>query len=479
MAGKRTVVGSMQPRRSSSTISSPSSTSRPPPKNRDSSTPTRSTRSTGKAEHYVELVGSPKMAEMERRKAAAAHRKRQIKQDSDSGDEQEERLVTDSEDEIMLKVETPKKTPIKKQRTTYLPSPARSTASTSSPQALDSDSSSDEDQVEKMLIDTPRRKRAAPAKQLITPESTPLKKRATSSVPKTSSPLKKSTAPSKRRASIVLNESEEDEEKEDEQPRKTPTKAKVTPSKITPSKVTPSAPRLSRSDSTTPSRSSLRNQRLPPDLSQIKNAPAVLRNRLVGFHMEDEGYGVNPETETREDSESEEEEDEEVVNKRRQAKGKGRALEVDESEQNMEGEETDPFVVTGSRPLEADEDYTLPTPPSTYSAAPEVTSQPIHSAYPSSLLYTHLHRQLSILTGSTLPEARLSPDASSPKFDPAKGVMGYPFLEGGYQEWEKPLRGCLDEVVTRGMGNAVVLLGPRGVGKTMVSVQILLTFLPD
>ena len=189
--------------------------------------------------------------------------------------------------------------------------------------------------------------------------------------------------------------------------------------------------------------------------------------------MEDEGYGVNVENKEESESEVEEKEEgeEETIEKRRIAKGKGRAIEVEEPEQAMDEDEEDPFVDSESRPLLPDEDYTLPTPPST-NATPEViaSTQSSDSTYPSSYLYTHLHRQLSILTGAALPETRLSPEATSPKFDKGKGVMGYPFLEGGYSEWEKPLRGCLNEVVTRGMGNAVVLLGPRGVGKTMVSL---------
>jgi len=195
--------------------------------------------------------------------------------------------------------------------------------------------------------------------------------------------------------------------------------------------------------------------------------------------MEDDGYGVNVETKEESESEAEEEQvDEEAIEQRRKAKGKGRAIEVDEEpEQAMEQDEEDPFVFSDSRPLLADEDYTLPTPPST-NATPEVitTSESSNSTYPSSFLYTHLHRQLSILTGAALPESRLQPDTTSPKFDKGKGVMGYPFLEGGYSDWEKPLRGCLNEVVTRGMGNAVVLLGPRGVGKTMVNCLFSIDF---
>ncbi|GAA5975210.1 hypothetical protein JCM5350_000185 [Sporobolomyces pararoseus] len=484
---KQTVVGSLQPRTKSTASPSTSSPStRTPSKKRSlstgssSSSPTRSTRSRGQPTHYQALEGAPEW----RQKAV-------VKREE----------VSESEDELILKpVRTPKKpaaTPkkaVKPIKTpTQLPSPARSTTSTStsSPSRnLESDSSSDDEQVEKMLTDSPKRKRAAAstsaAKQLLTPQTTPSKKRAASSLPKTSSPLKQSTTPSKRRASAVLTDSEEEDELADRQvrrpetPRKTPTKAKTlsSPTKVTPAKVTPTASRIPRSASSTPSRSSLRKQRLPPNLAEIKNAPKELRNRLVGFHMEDEGYGVNAGSGSA--SEEEEEEDAEIGDteereQRRREKGKGRAAEdaqmVDVQDGFMqvdaEVESADPFLDESAQRSPPQADYSLPTPPAIYSSN-ESTSSPLNSQYQSSFLRKHVERQLSVLTGASLPEARLPLDATVPSFDRSKGVLGYPFLEGGYSEWEKPLRGTLNEVVTRGMGNAIVLLGPRGVGKTML-----------
>ncbi|GAA5892507.1 uncharacterized protein JCM6883_007382 [Sporobolomyces salmoneus] len=501
---KRTVVGSLQPRnkptRTSSTTSpatapknsSPSST-RSTRSTSSTSTSTRSTRSSGQATHYQALVGAPSSTTPSKGKKQPTSRKTVIKQE-----EQEEE--EESEDELMLQSVT---TPTKKRKVTskssYLPSPARSRDQFDSDEEDDS-SSGDEAQVEKMLIDSPKRKRAAATAtkpQLLTPESTPSKKRslsssASTSRPINSSPLKQSTTPSKRRASAVLSDSDEQEPEENEEetkkrkpstPRKTPSKPTTQTPKVTPTKVTPTSTRISRSTSSTPSRSSLRKQRLPPNLSEIKNAPAELRNRLVGYHMEDEGYGVAVETQddTQEEEEEQESESEETREKRRKEKGKSRAIEEEEATLGQGGDaamveqeedETDPFLVSSSsnQPSASTEDYSLPIPPSIYTTSVSTTStSTLNPDYPSSFLHKHLSRQLSILTGASLPEARLDPSATVPSFDRSKGgVMGYPFLAAEYEEWEKPMRQTLNEVVTRGMGNAIVLLGPRGVGKTML-----------
>ncbi|GAA5889820.1 hypothetical protein JCM5296_002352 [Sporobolomyces johnsonii] len=310
-----------------------------------------------------------------------------------------------------------------------------------------------------------------PAKQLITPPSTPSKRRSpsvSSSRPKTSSPLKRSST-------TMLSDSDTDSDvPRRPSPRKTPSRIAITPSKVT-----PTAPRLSRSPSSTPSRSSRRNRGLPPNLLEIKNAPADLRNRLVGFHMEDEGYGKNvvQDNDDEDDDKGDEESEQEEENRdaRRKAKGKGRAVDDDEEEQEddlaveMQVDRPtadfgdDPFTASTTSTALSPSSYTLPAPPPVFFARP--SSSP---TYTSSHFHLHLTRQLSILSGASLPESPLAADATSPRFSKDKGVMGYPFLEGGYEEWERPLRGCLNEVVTRGMGNAVVMLGPRGVGKTML-----------
>ncbi|GAA6061173.1 hypothetical protein JCM10212_005759 [Sporobolomyces blumeae] len=424
MPPKRTIATSLQPRSRPSTPTSASTG--------------RSTRSSGKAEFYVELEGSPNS----------------IKRDSTS----------DSES--------------------------------------DSSSESERDEVEKMLIDTPRRRKSSNAakasqtkrsqqqqqQQLATPRSTPTKPKPAApkleplspTKSKVSSPLKQSVTPSrKRRASTVLASDDDDDDARSRQtPRKTPVR-RGPASTTSPTHKAPLTPRTSRSASTTPSRSSSRIQRLPPNLSEIKNAPAALRSRLVGFHMDDEGYGVNPELRA---GESDEEDADEERDRNAQDKGKGKAPKRGDDD----GDDEDVFV--DDRPASSSAGYSLPVPPPvlssgiplpcissspsfpTTSTTPEgVTAlAPVSTEYLSSLTHLHLGRQISVLSGSTLPEARLPPGSSSPKFDLSKGVLGYPYLEGGYEEWERPLRGCLDEVVTRGMGNAVVVLGPRGVGKTML-----------
>ncbi|GAA5883860.1 hypothetical protein JCM16303_007421 [Sporobolomyces ruberrimus] len=471
---KTSIVGSLQPR-SKLTVSHPvpsPSPSTPPSKKRTlengSSSPSspstgRSTRSTGKAPFYQALEGAPTQKKKEEAAAAKKKRQRSVKHED-----------PESEDDLMLKaiVITPRKTPKVAKKASQLPSPAGSTTSALSPQQTPVDS--EDEQVERMLTDSPKRKRAEAAQtQLLTPQATPSKKRAIStSQPKTSSPLKQSTTPSKRRASAVISDSEEERQVETvpkrPTPRQTPTKSKPT----SPSKITPTASRVSRTPSSAPSRSSLRTQRLPPSVTELKNAPAELRNRLVGFHMEDDGYGAA--LEAREDSGSDEAEEEGDFATRREktrAKGKGRATaEEGEHDESMQIEDqvdsADPFLTTIQQAL-SPEDYTLPTPPAIYNAQ-VLTSTSTASRYHESFVRKHLERQLSVLTGESLPETRLPLDATVPSFDKSKGVMGYPFLEGGYSEWEKPLRGCLNEVVTRGMGNAVVLLGPRGVGKTML-----------
>ncbi|GAA5959511.1 hypothetical protein JCM21900_004525 [Sporobolomyces salmonicolor] len=298
---------------------------------------------------------------------------------------------------------------------------------------------------------------------------TPSKRRS----PCVSSPRPKTSSPLKRSSTTMLSDSDaESNVPHLPTPRKTPSRIAITPTKAT-----PTAPRLSRSASSTPTRFSPRNRGLPPNLLEIKNAPASLRNRLVGFHMEDEGYGkslVQEDDEEDEEDDQESEKEEEVREARRKAKGKGRVVNGEEEQEDdlaieMQVDQPssdfgdDPFTSSTTSTALSRGSYTLPAPPPVLFARP--SSSP---TYASSHLHIHLTRQLSILSGANLPESPLAPDATSPRFSKDKGVMGYPFLEGGYEEWERPLRGCLNEVVTRGMGNAVVMLGPRGVGKTML-----------
>ncbi|EGU12890.1 Origin recognition complex subunit 4 [Rhodotorula toruloides ATCC 204091] len=86
-----------------------------------------------------------------------------------------------------------------------------------------------------------------------------------------------------------------------------------------------------------------------------------------------------------------------------------------------------------------------------------------NTSYLSSPLRTQILTLLSTLSGSRLPGPFPSTISSS-----ASSILSLPYLEGGYDEWERPLRASLEECVLKGMGNAVMLLGPRGSGKTML-----------
>ncbi|GAA5970567.1 hypothetical protein JCM11641_007354 [Rhodosporidiobolus odoratus] len=463
----------------------------------------RSTRSSGKAEYFVALEGAPEDQPKKRgqsatkpaapasktKRAAPASRKRFM--DSSSEEEADE-----SEDEVV--VASPSKeraSPAKKAKNaeSHLPSPARSTASssasTSSPSKRAASRSLLDDDDEYDMISSipaatpPARKGATRITNLdLIPDSSPItssstalpspkstpQKRTLAAIspnkPKISSPLKKQA----RRAAV--SDSEEETVEADEQENEPMLQAEVdqaeeaqaaeedelillpTPRKsisTTPTS-TPTRPRLS---SITPTRSSSRIQRLPASVADIANAPASLRNRLVGFHMEDEGYGLNA-GEEEESEEDEDEQDEAELARRRREKGKGKAVEQDEDvEMSLMGGEVEP---------EVEQQLALPALPLS-SVSPSTSS-----AYSSSPLHLHLTTALSVLSGARLPRPTLVKDATSTLPPKEVGVMNFPYLEGGYDEWERPLRGALEEVVRKGMGNAVMLLGPRGVGKTMI-----------
>ncbi|BGP15161.1 hypothetical protein JCM10213_008699 [Rhodosporidiobolus nylandii] len=426
----------------------------------------RATRSSGKAEYFQPLEGAPKTKGGARspKKAAPAPRKRYVESEDDQSEEEEEVVVV-------------AKSPAKKARTSHLPSPARSNASASSPSSSrtstvipDSDASDDDNMARSSSPQPPARKRATRIAKLPlpppSPASTPKKERVAYSYtspnkPKVSSPLKKAA----RRAAVSLSESEAEAEdapaaEEEAMDVEEDEFALPTPSSSTPRKAsaTPSTtPTRKRPASVTPSRSSSRIQRLPASVADIENAPASLRSRLVGFHMEDEGYGVSPTT--ADDSEEDEEsEDEEVVRRRREKKGKAKAVDQDAL---FDEEQEDEEMRAVS---DAEEEEPLPL----FSAALPLTPSSLPSSYASFPLHLHLTSALSVLTGARLPTPFLAADATSTLPPKSVGTMGFPFLEGGYDEWERPLRGALEEVITNGMGNAVMLLGPRGAGKTMI-----------
>ncbi|GAA5870074.1 hypothetical protein JCM8547_001454 [Rhodosporidiobolus lusitaniae] len=437
----------------------------------------RSTRSSGKADHYQPLDGAPMPSTIKAKKStpksAPRPEKRYVESSSEdeganSGDDYKSTIKNGKEAAPKTREAAPPAKKAKKTVSSQLPSPARSTASTSAPSPSPSSSrqhhtAGDSDDVEDTVVAAPA-KLASPPKRTSATRITmlPLSPIKTPTKPKNSSPLKKVV---RRGAAASESEQEDEEEEQNEDadmpdeaaaaeeqqdnlplgrsttPRKTPVKASRTPT---------STPKRPRTTSVTPSRSSLRSQRLPPSQADVANAPPSLRNRLVGFHMEDEGYGAGN---IAGESESEEEEEEDEVRRKRAAKGKSRAVDQDADEDEVMAEAEEPSFLDSSLPV-------LPTPP----------SSPSSSSYLTSPLHLHLSSTLSLLSGQRFPCPFLAPEATStlPPRDDPNGVMGFPCLEGGFDEWERPLRSALEEVVCKGMGNAVMLLGPRGVGKTMI-----------
>lgn len=69
----------------------------------------------------------------------------------------------------------------------------------------------------------------------------------------------------------------------------------------------------------------------------------------------------------------------------------------------------------------------------------------------------------SVLTGHSYPQ----PEQPEDGFDELD-VSAWPCVPG-YEEWERPIRYAMESVVKDGVGNCLIALGPRGVGKTMVS----------
>ncbi|GAA5894431.1 hypothetical protein JCM8208_006236 [Rhodotorula glutinis] len=449
----------------------------PTRKAKPTTTPVRSTRSSGKPDHYKPLEGAPTETPS-RRKPAPSPSKRQRVVETDS----------DSDAESVVVRRTPvKRTPTKRSASSskasatkatkvQLPSPAPE------PEQVVADSEDDEVAQAPVDRDAPSESEAERAPTILSPPpreraqriavlplpststsvtNTPSKARSTPA-PRTVTPLKKRT----RREAVESDADEAVFGPVASTSTSTPTKgAASTPA---------TTPRRSPSKTVTPSRSSSRIQRLPASVAEIANAPANLRSRLVGFHMEDDGYGAEVLRAQAEEGDSDEgeqveqeeavEEDEVEAARRRAEKGKGRALMMEEDEQVDDNE----MLTVGEQD---DDDLTLPEPPSHFHQGAQAMPSFLlatDSSYPSSPLGTHLASTLALLTGARLPRTFLALDAESTLPPRDVGLLGLPYLEGGFDEWERPLRSALDECVTKGMGNAVMLLGARGVGKTML-----------
>ncbi|GAA6051251.1 hypothetical protein JCM3770_005896 [Rhodotorula araucariae] len=449
----------------------PTPTKRQPVSSAKKQLPVRSTRSSGKADHFQPLEGAPETKKPVSHAKAPPRRQKAIIHKHGDDDSEEEIVMTRGRaaaNRTPTKAPPVRRTSVKKGSASRLPSP-----SPEAEEAIAESTAEDADGQETAAIEVderaapspPSRKRAQRVAQLPLPPSpalsTPSKKRAASVVSstiKTVTPIKK-----RARREAIATDIEEDvfgpvpSTSSSSTPRKD---ASTTPA------TTPSRP---SSKTVTPSRSSSRIQRLPPSALEIANAPASLRSRLVGFHMEDEGYGVEPmqekaQSEERESEDDEVEEDEEEGARRRAAKGKGKARMMDEDEQAEDVE----MATVGQ---EAVDDFAFSLDPPRAHRASTPATQLLPAANPSYLsspLGTHLASTLALLSGARLPRPFLASNAKSTLPPRSARMLDLPYLEGGYDEWERPLRSALDECVTKGMGNAVMLLGPRGVGKTII-----------
>lgn len=470
-------------------------TKRQPTQANKTQSPVRSTRSSGKAEYFQPLEGAPTATTTRRPEAQSRAKRASLPLSDDDKDTDGEVVAARSS---AVKRTPSKAAPAKKASVTVtppkvrLPSPSSSEADEAVPDSDpgvqsehegDEEASDLEEEEPTPVASPPSRKRAQRIAVLPLPPTaalnTPSKRRVTSvasAAPAVMTPLKK-----RARREAVSHEAADAEADEDvfgpvastSSSSSTPHKSDASTAATTPSR--------SASKTVTPSRSSSRIQRLPPSLAEIANAPANLRNRLVGFHMEDEGYGVEVAARSRADEheseDEDEEEEEEAVARRRAAKGKGKARMMEEDERVEDEDENEEMA-------EADEDdLTLPELPVSRALGGEATPAATtflatDSSYPSSPLGTHLASTLALLTGARLPRPFLEATAQATLPPRDVGLLKLPYLEGGFDEWERPLRSALDECVTKGMGNAVMLLGPRGVGKTMVrSLPFPLSFL--
>lgn len=87
----------------------------------------------------------------------------------------------------------------------------------------------------------------------------------------------------------------------------------------------------------------------------------------------------------------------------------------------------------------------------------------VHSRmYPAKSLYRMLGHIGAVVNGHRVPSV-LWPEKP---FDQTK-VASWPCVQH-MDEWEKPMRYAMESTVKDGVGNCLIVLGPRGVGKTMV-----------
>ncbi|KAM0788972.1 hypothetical protein ACM66B_003045 [Microbotryomycetes sp. NB124-2] len=172
-----------------------------------------------------------------------------------------------------------------------------------------------------------------------------------------------------------------------------------------------------------------RQRGLPPDLSVLKIAPPLLISRLVGAHMDLPDYRVPTQAPT----EATQEDDED---------------ESDADELEVEG-----------RPADANA-------PATVKSRKSKTEQLRHTEPVSaSNVMSMLASVTSVLTGATPPALEAPQDCPD--------IMDWPYLDDQYRKWEQPMRYAARSVIESGTGNCLMLIGPRGVGKTMIAERCL------
>ncbi|KAK4055525.1 origin recognition complex subunit 4 [Microbotryomycetes sp. JL201] len=292
--------------------------------------------------------------------------------------------------------------------------------STAGPAAADvpEDSSGSDDEVEEYLIRTrSSMKRPAVGK---TPEKT--KSRAAA--------VKAASPKSSSRHGQVPTPPKSAQRQPPKTPTKTksPSKARQTPSQrdtdALPRTPSPHKQQQARATPTSLSAKSDRQRGLPPDRSAIMAAPPMLISRLVGAHMDLPSYKLPtpPGPSTADEAESEDASDLEVENR---------------PERAIESE-----------------------------PASKKSKHIRHSRqYPASNVLSLFADVNGSLAGSILPTVGRPGDSAD--------VMAWPYLDEQYRKWEQPMRYAAKSVIQDGTGNCLMLIGARGVGKTMITERCL------
>lgn len=167
---------------------------------------------------------------------------------------------------------------------------------------------------------------------------------------------------------------------------------------------------------TTPLRSSNRARGLPASQASVNQMPTYLHIDAVGWHGEDRSSSPTP------------------------------------SRESSRSVSPELVVLSAARA----------TASSAHLDPPRQSSEPL--SYPIRLVQDLLTHVGGVLTGQRLPSPTSDREAS--EFD-RSDVTAHPYLFG-YEEWERPIRYAMKSVVEDGVGNCLIVLGPRGVGKTMV-----------